>query len=83
MERLFNIIDELKEANIINEKIHKSKKHIMVEVNTSGNDTLWSYLAGKFRALGYEVESEGWNYMRIYYNNKREIIDEIFEKYNI
>ena len=83
MERLFNIIDDLMEAHIIQDNVKKSKKHVTVEVNSGGNDTLWSYLAGKFRALGYEVESEGWNYMRVYYSNKREIIDEIFEKYTL
>ena len=81
LDLLIEICKELRAKNIIF-KFEECNKHIKAEVNSGGSPSLWNYLAGKFEELGYETQIGTFGNMLIYYEDKKEIIDEVFIKYS-
>ena len=80
MEKLIGICEDLKKSGVIS-SIENTGKY--VKFNVGGNARAWDYLAQKFRSMGYDVRSEGWNGMMVSVDNTKDVIDNIFEKHNI
>ena len=79
LELLLEICEELKNKKIIY-KMEECNKHIKLSVN-GGSLNTWRYLADKFEELGFEVEGGAFGYMLVYYDDKKEDIDKVFDKY--
>lgn len=84
-EKLIEIIEEMHEKNILSmmrygKKYNPCNGHIVIDVKSHNPETFSKIWKG-FEKLGYIVESGGWNYLEIYYEEDTSDLDEIFNQY--
>lgn len=84
-EKLIDIIVKMHEKKLLNmmrygRMYDKCNGHIKIDVK-SRNPKTFSKIWKGFEKLGYIVESGGWNYLKIYYEEDTSDLDEIFNQY--